>query len=203
MNIGVTGGIGSGKSRVIAALAELLGVVPLSADTICRELLKVGRSAYIQLRTQFGPEFFLKNGELDRPTLRNAIFSDKTLRHELDAVLHPLVRQEILQHTAIAGTNKENSMTEVPLLFEKGWQGDFDYSVVVFASEALCVSRIMKRDLVTEEQARLAICAQMSLEEKCQLGDRVIDNSGSFEKTLAQLKQFISEISKHPLFFEK
>lgn len=201
MNIGITGGIGSGKSRVTAALADLLGVAPLSADSICRELLEVGCPAYLQLRNLVGPNFFLTSGELDRSGLRKAIFSNKILRHGLDAILHPLVRQEILHSITIAKTNKQNSITEVPLLFEKGWQGDFDYSLVVSASKALCVSRIVERDLVTEEAARLAIDAQMSLEVKCQLGDRVVDNSGSFEKTLSQLKQFASEISRQPLFF--
>lgn len=201
MNIAVSGGIGSGKSRVTESLAKLLDVVPLSADMICRDLLEVGRPAYHQLRWQFDDEFFLEDGGLNRAALRNAIFSSDKLRKQLDAILHPLVRKEIVRYHEIARLNRLNSVVEVPLLFEKRWQSDFDYSVVVFAGDTLCVARIMERDRVTEEEAKLAMGVQMALSQKCQLGDRVIDNSGTFEKTLRELQQLLTEISRHPIFF--
>lgn len=203
MNIAVSGGMGSGKSRVTEALADMLDLVPISADTICRNLLVVGGSGHRKLQELLGEAFFLDNEELDRPALRKVIFSNSTIRGQVDGVLHPLVREDILKSHACAESNRENSVAEVPLLFEKGWQDDFDYSVVVFASEALCVSRIVKRDRVTEEEARLAIQAQMGLDEKCRRGDRVIDNSGTFEKTVLELHNFVSKISSNPLFFRK
>lgn len=203
MNIAVTGGIGSGKSRVTELLADILRVVPVSCDVICRDLLEVGHCGHRKIREQLGSKFFLHTDELDRPALRNAIFSDSAIREQVDAALHPLVREEILKGQQRALQNRENSVAEVPLLFEKGWQTDFDLSIVVFASDAICVSRIVKRDGVTKEEAGLAIRAQLTLSEKCSLGDRVVDNSGTFERTALELRNLASEITCNPLFFKK
>ena len=193
MNIAVTGGMGAGKSRVAIALAELLGAMTVSADTLCRDLLCPGNPAYLQVRDVFPADCFLEDGQLNRRHLRKLIFSDKMHRTKLDDILHPLVRQEINLRKKAALFRGVDLVAEVPLLFEKGWQDDFDCSLVVFADEDVCLSRIMSRDHVSREKARESFLSQMSLDEKCRLGDWVIDNSGSFAETTELIRQFIEE----------
>lgn len=196
MNIAVTGGMGSGKSRVAEALAKQLGAMNVSADLLCRDLLEIGKPGYQQIRKSFSADFFLPNGEINRPALRKAIFSDSEQRERLDNILHPLVRKELIACAASAKAKGIDLVAEIPLLFEKGWQGDFDCSLVVFAEDATCVTRIVHRDLVSRDEAMESMSTQMPLAEKCKLGDRVIDNTGSFDATLVALKQFVREISR-------
>lgn len=193
MNIAVTGGIGSGKSRVAIALSELLDAMYISADIVCRDLLQIGNPGYQQLRKSFSAHFFLSDGSINRPLLRNTIFSDGDKRSHLDSILHPLVREKLIESAAVAQAKGIDLVAEVPLLFETGWQGDFDCSIVVFADTHTCVARIVERDSVSGKEAMDGIATQMSLEEKCQLADRVIDNSASFDITLLALKQFVQE----------
>ena len=195
MNIAVTGGMGSGKSRVAAVLAELLRAMSVSADTICRDLLCPGNPAYLQVRDTFPADCFLEDGQLNRPYLRELIFSDYMQRKKLDHILHPLVRSKLNQINQTAHSQEVNLVAEVPLLFEKGWQDDFDCSLVVFADEEVCLHRIMLRDHVTREMARESYSSQMPLDEKCRLGDWVIDNTESFNVTTKLIRQFCEKIS--------
>jgi len=200
VNIAVTGGMGSGKSRVALALAEQLGAMNVSADLLCRDLLEIGSPGYRQIRKSFSADFFLPDGRINRPALRKAIFSDSEQRARLDNILHPLVRKELIARAAVAKKKGTDLVAEIPLLFEKGWQDDFDCSVVVFADADTCVNRIVRRDLVPQAEAKEGISSQMPLAEKCKLGDWVIDNSGSFNVTLAALKKIVWKISLNPLF---
>lgn len=201
MNIAVTGGMGAGKSIVAQALAEQLGANSLSADILCRELLEIGNTGYLQMRKSVSAEFFLPNGEINRALLRKAIFLDSELRAGLDAILHPLVRQVLLDCGANAKRQQVDLVTEVPLLFEKGWQADFDGSLVVYADSDICVARIMQRDLVSREDALQSVLSQMPLSEKCKRGDWVVDNSGSFDETRVALNGIVDEISGAPSLF--
>jgi dephospho-CoA kinase len=200
MNIGITGGIGSGKSRVCEALAGLLSASMASADAICRDLLGVNCRGWKEVRSFLGDEFFFSDGQLDRSRLRKALFSDSELRKQLNETLHPLVRDVLLAAAKEAKQQQRVFLAEVPLLFEKGWQSDFDWTVLVFAGEKICVRRVMLRDLVSEEDARLALAAQMPLQEKIPLADSVIDNSSSFTLTLLQLNQLSQMIRESNLF---
>ncbi len=194
MNIAVTGGMGAGKSRVATVLAELLGAMNVSADSICRQLLCPGHPAYLQVRNAFSADCFLEDGRLNRPYLRKLIFSDTKQRTKLDDILHPLVRNEINQLRGAAHSKGVDLISEVPLLFEKGWQNDFDCSLVVFADEEVCLNRIMSRDQVTREKAREGFFSQMPLDEKCRLGDWQIDNSGSFAVTSKLISEFSEKL---------
>ncbi len=202
MNICVTGGIGSGKSRVCEALAGLLSASVVSADALCRDLLVVHGKGWREARSFLGGEFFSSDGEIDRPRLRKALFSDPILRKRLDDVLHPLVRDELRLAAGVAHRQQRVLLSEVPLLFEKGWQGDFDWTVLVFADEESCVRRVMLRDHVSEKDARLALAAQMPLQDKIRLADSVVDNSFSFDETLQQLNQLSQEMRKNSLFLD-
>ncbi len=195
MNIAVTGGMGSGKSMVCKALAELLGAMTVSADTICRDLLAPRRPGWQEMQQRFSTDFFLEDGQVNRPFLRKAIFSDPAVREQLDALLHPLVRKELFAFFALAEKKGVDLVAEVPLLFEKGWQGDFDCTVVVSAANDICVQRIMQRDLVSKSDAQESISSQMPLADKVLLGDVVIENSESFAATLEGVEQLYAKLS--------
>ncbi|MBL4903158.1 MAG: dephospho-CoA kinase [Desulfocapsa sp.] len=194
MNIAVTGGIGAGKSFVAESLAKMIGAKNISADLVCRDLLEIGEPGYKEIRKHFSADFFLVDGQLNRSLLRKAIFSNDSLRSQLDALLHPLVREELLFYCKEAKKKNRNLVVEVPLLLEKGWQGDFDAILVVYADEKTCLKRIMDRDMVSVDDARASIACQMPLPDKCEFGDWVIDNSGSYDHSLKQLEQLVEEL---------
>ena len=193
MNIAVTGGMGSGKSSVTAELAKRLDATMLNADHICRDLLQPGCKGLVALQQVAPDACFLEDGSLNRPQLRKAIFADKILRKQVDSVIHPLVRKEIHSHCKLAETGGASMVVEIPLLFETAWQGDFDCTLLVYASDEVCVERIMQRDQVDEKAAHLSIAAQIPIQEKVQLADFLVDNSGSFAETLDQIEYLIAK----------
>ncbi len=203
MNIAVTGGMGSGKSFVAETLAEMLYAENSSADLICRKLLEPGQAVHDEMVKQFSADFFLENGALNRRYLRKKIFTDALLRQKVDDLLHPLVRKEILHRCIVAEARGVSLVIEVPLLFEKGWQRDFDTTLVVYADEETCIKRIKERDLVSIDEAKKGIACQMPLLEKCRIADWVIDNSGSFGATLEKLTEFKQKIPESHLFMRK
>ncbi|MCF8055207.1 MAG: dephospho-CoA kinase [Desulfocapsa sp.] len=195
MKIAVTGGMGSGKSVVGKALADMIGAVSVSADTLCRELLIVGNPGWLRMQKSFGSAFFLEDRQVNRPVLRKAVFSDPVVREKLDALLHPLVRQELFALFRVAEQKGVDLVAEVPLLFEKGWQVDFDYTIVVFSAADICIERVMARDLVSRDDAQESISSQVPLADKVNLGDAVIDNSGPLSVTLEQVKQLVGKLA--------
>ncbi len=194
MIVAVTGGIGSGKSTVCKKLAEILSAPIVSADSVCRTLLRINGEGWFAMKSLFGSEFFLPDGQLNRPLLRKQLFKNDDLRNQLDSILHPLVRQEMLAAGTVARKKKMILLAEVPLLFEKGWQSDFDLTILVYTDMEQCVERIVKRDLVTDKEAREAIAVQMPLDEKVELADVVIDNNKSktaFKAQLFKITKFV------------
>lgn len=191
MNIAITGGMGSGKTTVSQALCEMLKGTLLSADHVCRELLSVACQGWVGLKKIAPAECFLVNGEIDRPVLRKEIFANESFRRQVDDLLHPLVRKELQSQCNKTKIDSSPFVVEVPLLYEKGWQNDFDCTVVVYASEEICINRVMQRDLVTRADAVTAIASQMPLQQKIDLADFVVNNSKSFAETIEQLKRLV------------
>ena len=191
MNIAVTGGIGSGKSSVSKILADRLGCDLISADAICRDLLEPGTACLQELQTVIPKSCFSNGGNLDRAALREAIFSDKRLRQQVDGIIHPRVRKEIRRLCNQKGGPGHVIVIEIPLLFETGWQADFDCTLLVYADNETCVRRIMERDQVDELAARSAVAAQMDIEDKVPLADLLIDNSSSLVETVDHLEGLI------------
>ncbi|MDU9049461.1 MAG: dephospho-CoA kinase [Candidatus Electrothrix sp. Rat3] len=200
--IGITGGIGSGKSRVCAFLAERYNFPLLSLDIICRDLLRPQEAGWQALRDLLPDAYFTRNNELNRQFFRQQLFADAALRSRVDSVLHPLARQEMEQQIAslIAGNNAGPDaglsgpgpiLIEIPLLFEAGWQESVDMILVVYADTTVRLQRIMQRDRVNEEQAKKAVAAQQCLREKAASADHVIDNSGFWEQTCSQVQQMV------------
>ncbi len=187
MKIAVTGGIATGKSTVSKLLATCLKTSALNADLICRDLMNKGQPGWHGIYQTWGERFMDAEGRIERRLLRETIFAEKTIRLELERILHPLVRAEIGKSVLEKMITGEDLLVEVPLLFEVGWQGDFDWIVTVFATEITCVQRIISRDKVTEPDARSILAAQMPVGCKALLADSVIDNSGLWTHTCLQV----------------
>lgn len=189
--VAITGGMGSGKSSVAAYLCEIAGARGLSADALCRQLLVPGATGWSAVRKAFGERFFLPDQSIDRPLLRKVLFEDHEFRHELNTLLHPLVRNEITSCLEKGGGDLPEAparfVVEVPLLYEAHWEHDFSQIVVAYAYEKACLHRIMLRDRISEAEAEKAMATQMSLEDKVLLADHVIDNSGSWPDTCLQI----------------
>ena len=190
--IGLTGGIGSGKSRIAELLVKLSGAEYIDADQVCRDLLEPQEAGWQAFIEAFGDDYLLADQSINRPGLRDAIFSDDSFREQVDSVVHPLVRQFIVSEMESILNQSAHSrvIVEVPLLYEVGWQDLFDIVVVVYADYETCLKRLMVRDGVDKEQAGKAMECQMDLSEKALRADHVIDNSGSMADTQSQVEQF-------------
>lgn len=183
--IGITGGIGSGKSRVCSYLAQLCRFPVIDLDLICKQLLLIDAPGWLGLKQILGDHFFFPSGEIERRIFRNALFADAQLRKRVDVLLHPLARAEMAEQVDRTGGSV---LIEIPLLFEAGWQDDVQLIVVVYADPAVRLQRIVSRDNVSNEQAQQAIAAQHSLLEKALLAEHVIDNSGNWQATCLQVQ---------------
>lgn len=185
--IGVTGGMASGKSSAAAVLREALACELIDADQVCRELLEPGQPGWLAMQAAFGDHFFLCNHALDRVRLRKTLFQDIELRHRIDQLLHPLVKEAIANKLASMNIDAALVIIEVPLLFEAGWQTEFDVVVVVTAGQEQCLERLRHRDQVAMAEAEAALAAQWPLAVKARLAQHVIDNGGDWPATRQQL----------------
>lgn len=187
--IAITGGMGSGKSSVAAYLCEIGGARSLNADALCRQLLEPGAAGWLAVRQAFGERFFGADQRIDRPLLRRVLFEEQDFRRELNALLHPLVRNKIASFLGSFPQDQTQPrfVVEVPLLYEAQWEHDFSQVVVVYADEKSCLRRIMLRDRISEAEAGKSIAAQMPLPHKALLADHVIDNSGFWVDTCLQI----------------
>jgi dephospho-CoA kinase len=187
--IGLTGGIGSGKSTVSAMLREL-GATIVDADEGARAVVEPGQPALQEIRERFGAEVFAADGHLDRERLADIVFSDERAREDLNAITHPRVRAwmaERMQATAEAAAPAV--VLDIPLLFESGLTAGLDDIVVVWAPVETQFARAVARG-GRGEDIRARIKAQMPLDQKREHASVVIDNSASEEDTRAQVEAF-------------
>lgn len=182
--VAITGVIGSGKSRVAHYLAEISGCSALSCDMVARQLLEPDAQGW-QAVKGLDASFILKDGTVDRPKLRQAVFQDGAFRQRLDDLLHPLIKERIVAHAALSAQGF--LVVEVPLLYEVGWQSMFARVVCVYARPAICLQRLQRRDGVDRQQAQLALQSQFAIADKVDWADYVIDNSGSWSASVLQL----------------
>lgn len=188
--VGLTGSMGSGKSSVAAMLCAETGVTCIDADLVCRRLLEPGEQGWQCIKKEFGDDFFDPQGRIDRALLRKKIFSEKSLRLKLDALIHPIAWEAIQACIARHGQKKTKSrfVVEVPLLYEAGWESFFTKVVMVYADPETCVNRLMKRDSISLAEAHKAIAAQWPPDRKIRLADHVVDNSGPRWETCLQIR---------------
>jgi dephospho-CoA kinase len=174
----VTGGMGSGKSEVTRLFDEL-GAVVIDADVLAREVVAAGTSGLAEIVQTFGKDLLGPDGELDRPAMGRRVFADPTARTQLEAIIHPRVRQRA---DAIEREAPHDAVVvhDIPLLVETGQAERFDAVVVVDVPEELQLRRLAGRG-VDDDDARSRIRAQASREERLAVADYVIDNTGTRE----------------------
>lgn len=175
--IGLTGGIGSGKSTFGAMLAAR-GFALIDADAVSRELTGVGGLAIAKVREAFGDSSIALDGSMDRNQMRTLVFSQPEAKARLEAILHPLVRASIAEKiTAIKDKGEPLAVLDIPLLVESSqWQGQLDGIIVVDCSEARQLSRVMARNGWTQAQTKAVMAAQASRQERLAVANWVIDN---------------------------
>jgi dephospho-CoA kinase len=200
--VGLSGGIGSGKSTV-ARLLEKLGAVLIDSDAIVHELQAPGTPMIEQIAEAFGRDLIDESGALDRQALGALVFRDEQQRLRLNAIVHPAVGAETLRRVAAAREAGASVVViDIPLLFESRRSGrggaalmDFQATVVVWVPEPVQIERTMARDGCSREEALRRVRAQMPLAEKRALADYVIDNSGAPEDTERQVREVFDAIS--------
>jgi len=194
--IGLTGGIASGKSFVSNAFEDL-GVPVIDADVVAREVVKPGSVGLQQLTAHFGQNILTADKTLDRAALRQIIFADPDKRKTVDALLHPLIRTLSGQQiNEIRDQGHAYAIYAVPLLVETKQQKRFDRIIVVDVPEEIQIARLIERDGSTQEKARAILGAQATRQERIDVADDVIDNTGSKEDTLEQVLVLHRKITK-------
>jgi dephospho-CoA kinase len=192
--IGLTGGVGSGKSTVAAMLRDL-GAVVVDADEAAHAVYEPGTSGFEAVIREFGAGYVHK-GRIDRGQLGELVFHDADARNRLNAIVHPLVRDWMAARTAEAFDRGAPAVVQdVPLLYESGLQDLYEAVIVVYAPEKDQVRRLVDGRGFTEERARAMIASQMSIDEKRRLAQHVIDNSGTREETRAQVERIWRELA--------
>jgi len=191
--VGITGGIGSGKSAV-TALLEKRGITVVDADQVARIIVEPGKPALRAIGEHFGEGVLLPDGALDRAALRARVFSDDGERHWLERLTHPLIGEEILHQLQLS--QSPYTVLSSPLLLETQQKGLTDLVVVVDIPEHLQIQRTMQRDDNDEAQVKRIMSAQMNREDRLAKADIVIDNSES----LAELERAVSKLHEELLF---
>ncbi|WP_433925097.1 dephospho-CoA kinase [Vreelandella sp. 21] len=188
MIIGLTGGIGSGKSTVARAFGEL-GIGWVDADDVAREVVAVGEPALAAIAEHFGTDVLNSDGTLNRSALRTIIFEDPVQRQWLESVTHPKVRERLLLHLDRLQAQSPYVLLVSPLLFESGQDKLVNRTLVIDVPESLQLSRTLARDGVSESQVRAILAAQLPREERLAKGNDVIDNSGDHANMMRQVIQ--------------
>ncbi|WP_308366581.1 MULTISPECIES: dephospho-CoA kinase [unclassified Microbulbifer] len=185
LTIGLTGGIGSGKSAAAACFTEL-GIDVVDADWAARVVVQPGQPALAQIAAHFGAGVLLESGELDRAQLRAIVFDNTAEREWLEQLLHPLIREEILR--ALKTSNGPYAVLESPLLIESGQYKLVDRVCVVDLPEALQVERASGRDQSDPEGIRKIMAAQLSRQERLARADDVLNNAGDLDGLRQQVE---------------
>lgn len=179
--VAITGGIGSGKTTVANQFAAL-GIEVVDADLIAREVVAPGTPALAAITSHFGPEILTEQGLLDRRVLRERIFSDPAAKSWLNALLHPIIRSEMLRQCA--AVSSPYCLLVVPLLVENRLTELADRVLVIDVDEATQIERTCRRDGVSREQAQAILASQASRTERLAMADDVLDNQSGTTETI-------------------
>lgn len=178
LRVGITGGIGSGKTALTDWLSTQ-GIVIVDADLVARVVVEPGQPALTEIAAQFGQEYLLPDGQLDRAALRKLVFADDAKRRTLESITHPRIRDELTRQMAAA--QSPYVALSSPLLLESGQSEMVDLSVVVDVPEAVQIERTMARDQNDRALVEQIMAAQLDRATRISRADIVIDNSGSLE----------------------
>lgn len=189
MRVGLTGSIATGKSTVSSYLKQK-GIAVIDADLIAREVVEPGGRAYDAVRSAF-PEAF-EEGRLVRPKLGQIIFQDSEKRQQLNQLMHPSIRQQMLDEAdAYELAGHSLVIFDIPLLLEGDWRSLFDRVVVVYCPEGMQLKRLMQRNALSEAEAYARIQTQLSIEQKKELADDVLFNDGSLDSLYQQIDEWL------------
>lgn len=194
--IGITGGIGSGKTQVCSYLEEKYGAVVLTADDIAHKVTKPGTSCIRQLHQFFGREYFLPDGSMDRKKIGTVAFASPILLERLNSIIHPAVYDEIKKHLRIAEAEGKNLvLIEAALLIGTAYRDLCDEFWYVYAREDVRIRRLQEGRSISEERARSVMKRQLSEAEFRRGCDYLLDNSGTFMQTAEEIDKRLAEES--------
>jgi dephospho-CoA kinase len=194
VRVGLTGGITAGKSAVSRRLADL-GAVIIDADAVAREVVAPGTPGLAQITAAFGPSVITQDGSLDRVRLGEIVFSDTALRAKLNAIVHPLVSERMLQLERSAPPGSV-VVHDVPLLAENGLAGQYDVVVVVDVPAEVQLDRLARLRGLPPDQAQARLDAQASRADRLAIADLVVDNSGSPAELDRQVADLWAELRR-------
>lgn len=186
LTIGLTGGIGSGKTAV-TDLFSGLGVPVIDADQVAREVVEPGQPALGEIISRFSTDLLLDDGQLDRKALRTKIFEDPQAREILEQILHPEIRRQMWER--LENLTDPYAILSIPLLIETGQNNRVDRVLVVDCPVSLQIERIRKRDRISLSQAEAIIATQCSREQRLSAADDVIENDGDLEMLPAAVEK--------------
>jgi len=197
--IGITGGIATGKSTVANILLKK-GYSLIDADKIAREVVEVGKPAYIKIVEEFGENILMKDGSLNRKALGKIIFSKKEAREKLNSITHPYIFNSIKEKIEVLSKDNPIIFIDIPLLFEEYssliQHGiSFDEIWLVYVDKDTQIDRQMKRDNITRDEAIRKIQAQMDIDEKKKKASKIIDNRGDISSLEKQIDKLLVELN--------
>ena len=187
--IALTGGISTGKSTV-CNLLKLHGFLTIDADKIAHKLLDENSAKIIEM---FGSQYVDEEGKVKRKELGKIIFSNEENKLRLEALLHPLIKEEIVKESRVFELQNKPYFIDIPLFFEK-MHYPIPRSLVVYTPKDIQIERLMKRDNINEEEAKLKISNQWDIEKKKELADMIIDNSKDLKHLQNEVERIIGEI---------
>lgn len=200
--LGLTGGIASGKTTV-SNYFKKLKVDVVDADEIAHEIVRAGQPVVGEIAAYFGEEILLENGEINRERLGKIVFESDEKREKLNQIVQKKIRKKIKEERDKL-LDKELIVLDIPLLYEQSYEDLVDQVMVVSVKETAQKKRLMDRNSqLTEEDAMNRIASQMSLKEKVRKADIVIDNNGSIENTMEQVRDWLKESGFSSFFIEK
>jgi len=196
--VGLTGGIGSGKSTV-ARLLEKRGAVVFDADLLAREAVEPGTPGHAAVIERFGADVLAPGGELDREALASVVFADPSARRDLEEIVHPEVRRLFAEGSEAYRDTDRVVVFSAPLLVETGMHTAFEILVVVSATVATQIERLMRQRGMSESSIRARIVAQAPLEDKAAVADFLVDNEGTLDELESQVDRLWSDLSARPV----
>lgn len=190
MVIGITGGVGCGKSTVMSVLEECFHAKTILADELGHQAMRPGEKPYLDIRAAFGREVIRADGQLDRGRLAEIIYADEQKRKQLNDIIHPYVKQKIKEQLSEWQTEPVVAV-ETAIMFESGCDEFCDQIWYVKADKAVRIKRLMESRGYTREKAEVIMSAQISEEEGCQRCDVCIENNGTIEKIAVRLQELL------------
>ena len=192
--VGLTGGIGSGKSTV-ARLLKKRGAVVFDADLLAREAVEPGTPGHAAVIERFGADVLAPGGELDREALASIVFADPSARRDLEEIVHPEVRRLFAEGSEAYRDTDSVVVFSAPLLVETGMHTAFEILVVVSATVATQIQRLMRQRGMSEPSIRARIDAQAPLEDKAAVADFLVDNEGTLAELQSQVERLWHDLS--------